>query len=271
MFRGGTVGSLIPFMRRKRRYRWPVPGDFVVWYGNAYGWHRNDHDAAAAALRFRGLAGGIIELAAGFESDVDGYANPHLVEQPFRDMVKAYRRHDLTLLVVVTNANVRFTKWGNHARSLAQVVDHCDWLQHLVLDQGPEGLIVQPVAEAGEEWIDYERQWGAVFKSRGFFTAYNAHSRPVPPPPADFDLVVHHANDLSGSFPSGVAEVSDNGGSRALRWLQGGMYSPGIPDRLRHMIRSARASGCPACGYYQAFHMPWDPHAVRACGEALLQ
>lgn len=249
----------------KTTFHWPEDG-FSVWYGNAFGWPADDPVQVAKDHARFGIAADIIELAAGFGNmKVDGYANPEVVRRPWKRKIAANRAHGVITFVSVTNANVRLTKHGNQGRSLSQLRENCKKLHHMVMNEGPEGIIVQPCGEAGDDWVPYEMHWGREFHKRGFRLVFNRGSRPTPPAPEPFDYTAHHAHNPFGRFPRGVIEMTDNSGP--LRALQNkNLYGKGNPEAVQRFLQDTCTSGCLVGAYFQAFWLKHDPGIAFACG-----
>ena len=219
----------------------------------------------AEALAANGWDGGQIELWSWVRySGIGSAAGMQRIREVFPEMVRVYRKLGLWLVVSGANDNQGLGKWGDPGIPLSKDAGFTDECLALVLAQGPENMIVQPVCEtqtsAGR---DMERKWAAALKPAGFFLLDNHGSRPTRQQ-AWADAAVWHPCSLDLSGIAQTLWVNNDCGLAIMAMSGGGMRDPANPSAVAKYLADGIARGFPAIMVYAWGHADLDIQAIQA-------
>jgi hypothetical protein len=180
------------------------------------------------------------------------------------EMVRTYRALGLWLYVSGANDNQGLGKWGDKGRPLSADWQYLEECLAMLVELGPEGIIVQPVCETqtgtGKKM---ETRWAEVLKPLDFFLVDNHDSRPKQKQPwADASNYHMWSLDLS-VVPEGMWGNNDT--MLAIREMgDGDEYGPANPAKVAAYIEQGRALGLPAVMVYAWAHPDLDLPAIEA-------
>lgn len=260
-------------------WRWPQQspqrietGHTQVWYGRVNWWA----SAGKRTLRkdlircaVEGVSGYHIEMAGW--ADTSGYRKQWGNDERLRDveemyewLVKQCRALGLWLFVSITNDNAGSGKYGDAGIPLSRVREDVTRLISIVLRNGPDNVLVQPVGEtqtsAGR---DIENE--AARALEGFRLVYNGNSRPTSHPPwAQYHAF--HPFGTTAPVPSSAIVVSDTGS--IINQLCEGLEGRGRPDAAVTWVRRVRDQGSPVACFYHFKYKEHDKAIIKALGRA---
>ncbi|MBR4755984.1 MAG: hypothetical protein IK076_03495 [Bacteroidales bacterium] len=248
----------------------PVVKRTLGFYGRVNHW-ADDRAELRKELRLMGRSGVdgyMIELAGWAETAV--WKGDYLTrtEKEYRYLLRQCRRRGLWLFVSIVNDNMGLGKYGDPGIALEDIPDKAHELMEIVLKEGPDNVLVQPVAEV-------RTAAGARFEAEcrealsGFLLVHNGgwgfpHSRPegffaraVHPPAADFPV------------PQDAFVISDHGSFIPKLTVDGTFTGDADPDKLSEWLRRMKKLRVPVAGYYAFQRKVTDETAIRTVGTVL--
>lgn len=108
------------------------------------------------------------------------YENPDNLKKPYQKLVKECRKRNIVLMVSIVNDNKGSGKYGDDKKGLAYYKSQIRRGREIVLEEGPEGVVIQPVAETQtNEGQTFESETIDLAHQKGFKTCWNNNSRPT--------------------------------------------------------------------------------------------
>jgi len=133
------------------------------------------------------------------------------LRDPYKRLLEATRAHGGKVLVSLCNDNRGQEKYGGNGDSWSEFARLADEGLAFVLEQGAEGVLMQPVAEGTSSWAKrWEPEAIKRANAAGFETVSNPHSRPENP---SFGAKrnAYHPFKTSDTGTSGDIVVTDTG------------------------------------------------------------
>ena len=242
-------------------------GGFQVWYGlvNAWAMVPKTMDKVVDECAEAGVSGIHIELAGWSRSDM--WSDKWIADtsQAYRRLLARCRRRGLWLFVGVANDNMGSRKYGDPGIRMTDVYHQVLKLVHLVRDEGPDNVIVQPVGET-QTPAGVKLEQDCILLLPEFPLVYNGGVGRPGNIPAGFKYRAWHPLKVTDEVPSDAIAVSDTGS--IILQLGVGLTGPAHPDTLEAWARHIRACGCPVACYYAFLHDQLDKPAIQALGRS---
>ena len=184
----------------------------------------------------------------------------------YRWLLGQCRQRNLMLFVSIVNDNMGKHKYGDTGPLLAEVEEKAQRLIRLVREQGPQNVIVQPVAEtqteAGRRMEQYSLQ-----SLPGFTLVYNGEGGFPQSVPTGFQYRAVHPAHIDSPVPEDAFVISDHG--HIIRELTGDRSLDGPADstRLSEWIDRLHRAGVPMIGYYAFQRTDMDVIAIMTLGK----
>jgi hypothetical protein len=265
----GTFPSTVPEIGK---------GRMLPFYGRVNWWHLNpdlltreiDY-MAHRAVNYQ------IELSGWAESAI-WYSNENMaaVMREYPRLVKMCRDRNLLLFVSIVNDNMSQSKYGNTPANLsnADIMARAMQLAKLVKDNGPDNVIVQPVAETQTSGgKGFEKQMLSYLS--GFELVYNGNAGRPASTPAGYKWRAWHPLSMNSRVPSGTLCITDTGpiirGDPRELSIDGTLTGASNPDRVRSYRDQCEAWGALICGLYIFQHNAFDQGAIDALSYGIVQ
>jgi hypothetical protein len=231
-----------------------------VGYGPVNFWWQMDHEEVIREMAKNGLDVYHIELLGWADTRI----MPEQVGDPYRRLLKECRKHKIALFVSAFNDNARFKKYGNRPWNPSLELLHM--ALNIIIAEGPEGVIVQPVAETGSDYGKrFENEALVRLSESGFRTCYNRGSRPTKVPEG-WTYAAYHPRSIAESIPAGTVCVTDTGSVLRERYARElGGYEQFNVDALYGHAKRVLKSGNPFVAY-GFLHSEFDSGAVEKLG-----
>ena len=167
----------------------------------------------------------------------------------YRWLLGQCRKRNLMLFVSVVNDNMGKHKYGDTGPLLEGVERKAQRLVQIVGEQGPQNVIVQPVAETQTEAGSRMEQY-AVQALPHFTLVYNGEGGFPQSVPTGFQYRSVHPAHIDTPVPADAIVVSDHG--LIIRELTSDRSLDGPADstRLVRWVDRLRQAGVPMIGYY---------------------
>ena len=236
----------------------------LVGYGVDNFWHTIDPVKLAGLLLKAGLTMTSIELMGWSTSPF--FKSPHLCEPLLNAFVAAMRAAKIVTFISVVNDNKGHGKYGDDhtpASSYDRAIRQC---REYVRQLGPEGLIIQPVAETQTDWgRAFEVDTVRIFKASGFLTCCNDGAGTQAPKHGEAHNALHHGS-TSNVGTDGDLVIGDHGMFLRAVNIGGDVYGMGDPAKVEAYARKVRVAGRRGFGYYGFGHRAIDEATIAAIG-----
>ena len=284
LFAGVLCFLLLPLAGEARKARPSgVPpirqGSPQLWYGRVNHW-ADDPRLFREEIRLmvqNGITGYIIEMAGWKAEDSPGgraAADSSWSRKWIRRTGRAYRRllgecrrQGIWLFVSVVNDNMGLHKYGDEGPRLQAVYPQALQLVEIIRREGPEGVVVQPVAETQTE-AGASLESHCVSALKDFLLVYNGQGgspRTVPP---GFHFRAVHPAQLATPVPPDAFVVSDHGLLIRELTADGSLDAPGHPQKLPQWILRHWETGVPVIGYYAFRQRELDAATLTVIGQS---
>jgi hypothetical protein len=218
----------VPRVVTRGAYEWRV--EKMNFAGIDRNWPSLDPAAAAQSALECGNTGMSFEMGAD-DRYIEG--NPADARAKFTQFIAELRKRKMVAFVSVVNDWINPRYYGS-ANTLLQIL----------LDQGPEGIIAQPVGET-------HTAEGEAFQARAFQRLSKANFKTCfngqggrPRSRGSYDYLAWHTGGANGESqaPRGAIEVTDHG--QKITWKIDWIGIPHNPARVRTIAKSAKDRGC---------------------------
>ena len=131
------------------------------------------------------------------------------IKPKYIELLAECRKRNVVLFVSVFNDNSHLSKYGN--KPWIPSLEYLKSSLTFIIEQGGEGVIVQPVAETQTSvGSKFEAYGKTALANAGIKSCYNKGSRPSSPP-AGWTYAAYHPNTTSAKIPAGAICVTDTG------------------------------------------------------------
>lgn len=177
------------------------------------------------------------------------------------------RKLGMWLFVSFANSNTGSGKYGDAGIPLSKMGDTIEWAKRVILDEGPDNVLFQPMAETGGDFNgSLESTLAREFKEAGFLLVNNKGSRPNSKPSwASWNA--WHPFGTGDSIPADQIIVSDTG--KIIQELCYGLEGRGKPDTTKAWAKSLKKQGVPAVVFYHFKYAEHDEPVIKAMGEGV--
>lgn len=169
------------------------------------------------------------------------YNNPEALREPYRKLIKECRKRKIVLLVSIVNDNKGSGKYGDNKKGLAYYKSQTRRGREIIFEEGPEGIVIQPVAETQtNEGQAFESETIALAHQNGFKTCWNNNSRPTNSNGCTY--FTYHPPSTSNIGAAGSIVVVDHG--QILRELSKdgkNVYGPYDPIKISNYAAKVSA------------------------------
>lgn len=254
----------------------PIGSKTLAIYGRPNEWaYQDDADLdtvlatmrqEAEALAVNGWDGGQIELWGWVRYSRMGQAEAmERIRVVLPAMIKTYRALDLWLYISGANDNQGLGKYGDPGRPLASDWKYIEECLAMLVEAGPDNLVVQPVCETqtstGQKM---EARWAEVLKPLGYYLVSNGNVGRPSKPEEWADAYNWHPWSLDVSTIPPDAWGNNDTGLAIREMGDGDMYGPANPTKLAKYIADGRAAGLPAIMVYAWGYPHLDLPAIEA-------
>lgn len=224
-----------------KRYAWAVKD--MIGYGCINAWWKPDPWKMARLCADNGV--NVIHIAMlGWHGYPNMWKRPDDIEKPYKKLLAACRHYKIILFAEVANDNAGQSKheWPYPGEGMQQMSDAARIALQIVVDNKPDGVIVQSVGEtqtsAGKA---FETGANVQLGSFGFKRCWNRGSRPSGS--NGLEYFAYHPNATNTTGPDGCIIVTDTSG--ILRALQNGdVYAPKAnPEAVREYAQRVHNDG----------------------------
>ncbi len=241
----------------------------LYFYGRVNHWadSKSELSRELALMEAGHIDGYMIEMA-GWGEDKWSRRWLRRTARRYRWLLGQCRARGLLLFVSVINDNMGKHKYGDTGPLLEAVEPKVQRLMQIVRTNGPQQVIVQPVAEtqtdAGRRMEEY-----ALQTLPGFTLVHNGEGGFPKTVPSGFQYRAVHPAHIDSPVPADAFVVSDHG--LIIRELTADRSLDGPADSLRLSIwiDKLRQARVPMIGYYVFQRTQMDTTALRVLGEAI--
>lgn len=245
-------------------------GHTQTWYGRVNRWtlSRDLLHQELDLMQECGVSGYMIELAswARYQQQPWNERWLKMVKREYRHLLKECRKRELWLFVSIVNDNMGKGKYGDTGPALNEVYNYALQLAKIIKKYGPEGVIVQSVAEsntlAGKR---FEKECLKLLE--GFTQVYNGNYGSPKFCPDGYDFRAMHPSHIISRVPTDALIISDHGVIIRELSIDGGLESKGDPEKVKEWVKRLSQQGVPVVGYYAFKNEDFDPDTIRALGK----
>lgn len=204
------------------------------------------------------------------------YKDPTPLFAKFDDFLSAMRKRKVWVFVSICNDNKGLGKYGDDNNGLDKYKTQLTQVVAYLKSKGPEGLIIQPVAETRTSTGSWMEQY-CVQQLVGFKLCWNHGSRPTSAPSGWWTFAYHPGSLSDKGKPNGLT-ITDH--SAALREgevvpeirainIGGDLYGYADPVKLEAYAKEVLKTKDRGFGYYGFGHKKIDKEAIKAIGQAV--
>jgi len=252
-------GCVTPWNPGFKDYNYSVPK--MIGYGCDNFWDTQDHPKMAKDLASAGCNITSIEF---FTHDKSKLLDPSSLAEPFAKLLQETRKRHIVIFVCIWNDNIGNGQGDNGHHDASYYMPQMRQARDIVMSHGPEGLIVQAVAETQTSGgSKFESESAAILNAAGFKTAYNHGSRP-----SSKDgcwVAAYHPCSLTDMGKDGQIVISDCGIPIAFFGDGDKCAKKFNPSKCADWVGKVHAAGRGVV-VYGFWNDPYDAATIKAVG-----